>query len=181
MPSAAAAPTARSGVDDIMSLFGGGGGESALPSRTTASAAPSGMPSDLFASSSSPPPPTAQPAAPSSLLAYTSPSGLTLRFTPNKDASKPNIVNISARFALPGDAPAAISAINFQAAVPKTMKLQMMAISSADLSPGQDATQLMRVMVPPGAQIRLRIRLSYTAQGEQKTEQTDYSFPQGSY
>ena len=57
------------------------------------------------------------------------------------------------------------------------MKLQLMTISQADLAPGQEATQLMRVMVPPGAQLRLRLRLAYTYQDQPVQEQTDYSFP----
>ena len=175
--SAATAP--RSQVDDIMSLFGGGG---SMPAAAASGGGSNAMPADLFSSpAAAAAPATRAPSQPAALSAFTSPiSGLAISFIPAKDASKPNVVNITTKFSAAGAA-SPLSGINFQAAVPKTMKLQMMAITSADLAPGQEATQLMRVMVPPGAQIRLRLRLSYTFAGEQRQEQTDFAFPQGSF
>ncbi|CAD6564320.1 MAG: clathrin associated protein complex large subunit [Cyphobasidiales sp. Tagirdzhanova-0007] len=175
----------RSNVNDIMSLFGGGdsmlGASSSKPSDTSAS----NIPNDIFSSPSFPSstPTTTVSAAPASISAFTSPiSGLVISFTPSKDVSKPNIVNVTARFSSSPSTSGAISGVSFQAAVPKTMKLQMMAISNPDIQPGApESTQLMRVMVPPGAQIRLRIRISYAYQGEPRTEQTDFTFPIGSY
>ena len=167
----AAAPANK--VDDIMSLFGGGG--SSAPAQQQPRPVPSN--NDFFSSSSSP-----VPAQPSSLTAFMSPiSGLTISFTPTKDATKPNVVNITTTFSTSAATSSPITGLNFQAAVPKTMKLQMMAISNADLYPGGKAeTQLMRVLVPPGAPIRLRLRLAYTYMGEQRQEQSDFAFPSGS-
>lgn len=178
----AAAP--KGGIEDIMGLFGNTSLAPTSQRPTSTSPAPqsSAIPADLFSSTSSSPAPSAAPGRSQTVTAYTSPaSGLTLTFSPMKDASKPNIVNITARFSTSASTSGPITGINFQAAVPKTMKLQMLAISTSDIQPGQDATQLMRIMLPPGAQLKLRLRLLYTYQGESKQEQTDYAFPSGSF
>lgn len=179
-----AAPPPRGGIEDIMGLFGNTGLAPASQQNTSTSPAPqsSAIPAYLFSSPSSSPAPPAAPSRPQAITAYTSPaSGLTLTFSPVKDATKPNIVNITARFSTSASTSGPITSINFQAAVPKTMKLQMLAISTSDIQPGQEATQLMRIMLPPGAQLKLRLRLLYTYQGETKQEQTDYAFPAGSF
>ena len=43
---------------------------------------------------------------------------------------------------------AQLSALNFQAAVPKTLKLQMMPASSSNVAPGGTATQVIRILNP---------------------------------
>lgn len=178
-PATVAAAPSRNGVNEIMSLFGGDaaptGNGIAATSVDPAAGAAGGMPADLFASSSTP-----AASTPSSFVAFTSSvSGLQLSFLPTKDASKPNIVNITAKFTASASTSGPLQGISFQAAVPKTMKLQMMAISNADLAPSGEATQLLRVMVPPGGQLRLRLRIAYTYQGQQQQEQADYAFPAG--
>ncbi|KAF2208804.1 hypothetical protein CERZMDRAFT_61800 [Cercospora zeae-maydis SCOH1-5] len=74
-----------------------------------------------------------------------------------------------------------LGALNLQAAVPKTQKLQLQAISSSELEGGQEATQQMRitsVQGAPPAKLRLRLKLTYS-QGDAAplTEQVDWSEP----
>jgi AP-1 complex subunit gamma-1 len=166
--SAPAAPS-RGGIEDIMGLFGTNGSATGA----SAAASTSALPTDLFSSAASPSSTVTAPARPHTVTAYTSPtSGLKIEFTPVKDASNPNGVNITARFTAGPATSGPIQGMNFQAAVPRTMRLQIQDIST---------TQLLRVIVPPGAQLRLRLRLLYTYQGESRQEQADYAFPPGSY
>ncbi|KAI9794573.1 MAG: clathrin associated protein complex large subunit [Peltula sp. TS41687] len=71
-----------------------------------------------------------------------------------------------------------ITGLNLQAAVPKTQRLQMQAISSAELNAGQEATQLMRVMGGKGPPLKLRLKISYTKDGiGPVVEQVDWVEP----
>ncbi|KAJ2981084.1 hypothetical protein NQ176_g2243 [Zarea fungicola] len=54
-----------------------------------------------------------------------------------------------------------LSNVGLQAAVPKTQKLQLLSISSSTLSPGAEATQMMRVSGCKGP-LRLRLRIGLT-------------------
>ncbi|ORY88257.1 putative gamma-adaptin [Leucosporidium creatinivorum] len=191
-------PSATSAVDDIMGLFGQ---TSLSPQPTGASSssysAPPSASADLFSSlSSSPapvaatPPPAPTPAAaaaPQQLEAYNS-NGLRITLTPQRDSSNKLVVNILARFT----ATQPVQSVNFQAAVPKTQKLQMLAMSKTDVSPGATETQQLRVMVAaPGladlsalafarkALVRLRLRIAYSINGAAQQDQTDFSFPAG--
>ncbi|CAI6345181.1 unnamed protein product [Macrosiphum euphorbiae] len=66
----------------------------------------------------------------------------------------------------------------FQAAVPKTFQLQMLPPSSNVIEPGSSLTQLMRVSNVSKSQLRMRIRLSYTANGVSIQDQTEVNnFP----
>ena len=65
----------------------------------------------------------------------------------------------------------------FQAAVPKSQRLQMHAISSASVAPGRTETQQMRISGAGAGPIRLRIRISYTADGSAVRDQIDWVQP----
>ncbi|BFZ55824.1 clathrin associated protein complex large subunit [Savitreella phatthalungensis] len=70
--------------------------------------------------------------------------------------------------------------LNLQAAVPKSMKLQMQPLSTTNLTTSASATQVMKVTCSPGAPIKLRLRISFTraAGADQITEQVDLAkFP----
>jgi len=85
---------------------------------------------------------------------------------------------IQARFQVTGGSPA--SSINFQAAVPKAQQLQMLPMSSSNVNPGAVETQQMRVIAPVGSTVRLRLRISYTVNGQAYQDQVDFSgFPAG--
>lgn len=73
------------------------------------------------------------------------------------------------------------SGVGLQAAVPKSQKLQLNAISKAELEGGEEATQQMRIVAATGAlppKLRLRLKVSYTKDGMGPiTEQVDWSEP----
>ncbi|GAA5913666.1 hypothetical protein JCM8208_005896 [Rhodotorula glutinis] len=197
-PAPAAAPTASassSGVDDIMSLFGG---STNLSPQPTGGARPPSASNDLFSSMSSTAPSPSAPAsasapaparapaaaaptsssstaAPQPLEAYNR-NGLVITLTAVRDSSNRLVANILAKFT--NSSPATLSGVNFQAAVPKTQKLQMLAMSRQDVAPGATETQQLRVMVgAQGANVRLRLRIAYVVDGAQQQDQTDFSFP----
>ncbi|GAA5866099.1 hypothetical protein JCM8547_000597 [Rhodosporidiobolus lusitaniae] len=183
-PSSATSPTAAtpgSAVNDIMSLFGS---TSLSPQPTGASASPAS--NDLFSALSSTPstapspsptpaPAPQQPAGPQPHEAYNR-NGLRITLTPIRDQNNRNVVNILAKFTSVSGG--AVDGVNFQAAVPKTQKLQMLAMSKQDVQPGATETQQLRVMVQgPGALVRLRLRIAYSVSGAAQQDQTDFSFP----
>jgi AP-1 complex subunit gamma-1 len=58
----------------------------------------------------------------------------------------------------------------------------MLAMSNGDIPPGATETQQMRIIAPPGAQVRLRLRISFSKadSGEAVQEQVDFAgFPAG--
>ncbi|KAJ1030042.1 hypothetical protein NDA16_000955 [Ustilago loliicola] len=195
---AAAAPAAgqkpKSSVNDILGLFGDSGSTpAAAPPAPAAQAASSSSGSygglDLlggFDSSPTSAPAPAPAAAP--IAAASTPSasakahtvyekhGLKITLTPTTNPARPEIVNITARFTStsPGTT---VSNVNFQAAVPKTHKLQMQSISNSDVAPGATETQALRVMVPNNAPVRLRLRIAFSVNGEHVQDQTDWAQP----
>lgn len=144
-----AAATPSSNVNDIMGLFGQ---TSLSPQPTGASTSSYTAPSasaDLFSSLSSTPPVVASPppvnnvpAPPTAHDAYSN-NGLKITLTPIRDVNNKLVVNILAKFT----STQPVSNVNFQAAVPKTQKLQMLAMSKTDVAPGATETQQLRVMV----------------------------------
>jgi AP-1 complex subunit gamma-1 len=197
-PAPAAAPAgqpaqkAKSSVNDILGLFGDSGSTPVAPAAAPAAAASASsafgldLLGGLDGSSSSPAPtqaatapaPAAAPAAPaaSSAKAHTvyEKNGLKITLTPTTNPARPEIVNITARFTATGGN---VSGVNFQAAVPKTHKLQMQAISNSDVVPGATETQALRVMVPNSAPVRLRLRIAFTVNGQNIQDQTDWAQP----
>ncbi|ORY34120.1 putative gamma-adaptin [Naematelia encephala] len=174
------APTAaapRNAAADIMSLF-----DTSSPAPSAAQAAPSQSAGNLFDVTTNAPAPasTPVPAAPQaarqqlqSYPAYDK-HGLKITLTPKVSPTQPGVVQILARFT----ASEKVEGINFQIAVPKTQQLQMQAMSSADIAPGGTETQQMRVLAPPGAQVRLRMRISFTTGGQSVSDQQDFAgFP----
>ncbi|MBW0470138.1 hypothetical protein O181_009853 [Austropuccinia psidii MF-1] len=184
--------SAQTTQDLLADIFGGSSGETAQPPSNQPTKAsfndimglfgsnPSSTPSvppnsslfdhDIIGNKDAAPPPV----TPASYVAYDQ-NGLQISFVPQKASNVNNILNITAQFVANGFGP--IQNVTFQAAVPKTQKLQMLAISNSDISPGITETQQMRVMFTPGATIRLRLRVSYTSNGESKQDQTDFTFP----
>lgn len=193
-PSQTSSPApAQSNVANIMDLFSSG--PSSSPSLTQSRAPPQaasmdllgGMPSQA-AQSSAPAPSSGPPAHP----VYDK-NDLQVVFLTKRDA---NAVQLLARFKNTGSFNQ-LSAVNLQAAVPKSQKLQLQPISTTELEGGQEATQQMRVtsvngvsqnrlaMIdqsltvsqPPPARLRLRLKISYSAGGALVTEQVDWSEP----
>lgn len=151
-PTSSSPAPAQNNVSAIMDLFGSSAPAAATP--PPAAASPSGLPVDLFSSSASPPAQQQQqaapPAAPAGFPVYNG-NGLEVTIATQRNAE--GAVQATARFHNVGGAP--VSAVGLQAAVPKSQKLQLLAISSADLAAGQEATQLMRVVGVKGVSFYL--------------------------
>ncbi|KAH0537802.1 hypothetical protein FGG08_005484 [Glutinoglossum americanum] len=171
-PSQAASPPppARSNVNSILDLF---------DSSVTAPAAQQQAPPssvDLFSGLSSPQPQASTPPA-GGPVAHHAYSKNDLNITLQLQRNAEGIVQILARFYNTGSL-TRISGLSLQAAVPKTQRLQLNAISSAELDAGQEATQTMRVMGSKGPPLRLRLKVGYMKAGiGQVTDQVDWSEP----
>ncbi|KAG6333060.1 hypothetical protein ID866_6029 [Astraeus odoratus] len=168
--------THKTTIQDILGLF-----DSPNPSAPAASATNSSSPFTLLQTQApTPPPQPPQPPAAPRLTSYTvyEKNEVKITLTPQTSAARPGVVNIMARFQVTGSTSA--SGLNFQAAVPKSQQLQMLPMSSPDIHPGATETQQMRVVAPPGANVRLRLRISYTLAGQVIQDQVDFSgFPPG--
>lgn len=177
LPGGAAPAKKPSTIDDILGLF-----DSTPPAATSSPApapAPAAQTSSAFSlpQAQSPPPAAAQPAAPR-LTAYPAyeKNGLKITLTPQPNAARPGVVNILARFQASAGQP--VTGLVFQAAVPKSQQLQMLPMSNPNVNPGSVETQQMRVIAPPGSNIRLRLRISYTSGGTPVQDQVDFAgFP----
>ncbi|KAG2039910.1 adaptin N terminal region-domain-containing protein [Suillus americanus] len=171
----------KSSVQDILGLFDSSPSPAppapAPPSATSTFATFSPQPQSQ--APSRPSPQQQHPPAPR-LTSYTAydKQELKITLTPQTSAARPGVVNIMARFQVSGSN--AATGLNFQAAVPKSQQLQMLPMSNSDVQPGTTETQQMRVMAPPGSNIRLRLRISYTLAGQAVQDQIDFSgFPSG--
>ncbi|WFD33035.1 clathrin associated protein complex large subunit [Malassezia sp. CBS 17886] len=191
--SARAAPAAQTSTHDLLAdIFG-----AASAGDATASAATRGAPaSDMLdllgapapaSSTGAPPPdtsaPVSSPGADLAALSLHTPAapepghmildraGVAVSLAVL--STTPDAVSIQARFTAHT---AGVQQIVFQAAVPKSQRLQMFPISRADLSQGESATQEMRVSGAGSAPVRLRIRLAFTTEdGTAVREQVDWS------
>ena len=138
-PPQTTSPAPQSNVANIMDLFNSGPSSSPAPAQSRPPPQAASM--DLLGGMSSPPA-QAPPAAsgPPAHAAY-SKNDLQITFQLKRDA---NAVQLLARFRNTGNL-SQLSAVNLQAAVPKSQKLQLQPISSSELDAGQEATQQMRV------------------------------------
>lgn len=158
-PPAAAAPQ-KSSTSDILGLFDA---PTPQPSASVAQTTSALQDLDIFGESA--------PAAPTppEQEAYNS-HGVRVAFRVDKSTAQE--VHLQARFA----AQQPISGLSFQAAVPKSQKLQMFPITSSSIGPGAEATQAMQVTGAITGPLRLRIRLAFTTEsGEAVREQVDWT------
>lgn len=189
-PSAVSSKPANP-VNDIMSLFGNSD-SARSPGQGPGSAVANSadLPSGLLASGSAVPSGTSQQQAgkdaskevptqaKSTLQQYTAyeKNDLKITLTPKVNPSQPGMVQILVRFT--ATASVTLENVNFQAAVPKTQQLQMLAMSNGNVAPGTVESQQMRIIAPPGAQIRLRLRITFQHGSQSIQEQVDFSaFP----
>ncbi|KAF1919102.1 adaptin N terminal region-domain-containing protein [Ampelomyces quisqualis] len=174
-PPRTSTPGPQSNVANIMDLFNSGTSSSLAPAQSRPPPQAASM--DLLGGM----PSQAQPSVPS---ASSGPAAhpvynkndLQIAFQMKRDA---NVIQLLARFRNTGSL-SQLSAVNLQAAVPKSQKLQLQPISTTELDAGQEATQQMRVTSvngPPPARLRLRLKVSYSAGGDSVTEQVDWSEP----
>ncbi|KAI0675734.1 gamma-adaptin [Trametes maxima] len=185
--AAAPAPAQRNIAQDILGLFDSPSAPAAAPAATATPPSYAAQ-SSLFgaapaAAAPSPPvpqaasPPPAQAPATTGYTAYDK-NELRISLTPQTSPTRPGLVRILAHFTATGANP--VSGLNFQAAVPKSQQLQMAPISSPDVHPGHVETQEMRVLAPAGANVRLRLRISFNVAGQAVQDQVDFAgFPPG--
>lgn len=150
-PAPAAATTTS---NDLMDLLGG---ETSAPPQPASPSTNYGLDSlaglgqalpssPLSSSVGSPATPTQLSQAAGGYEAYTK-NGLTIRLLPSKDRANPAIINIQVLFSNNGSQ-GVISDLQFQAAVPKSQRLQMNAASSHIVQPNTTEKQLMRINNP---------------------------------
>lgn len=151
-PQASSSPAPQSNVSAIMDLFG------ANPTPPGPSAtAPMSAGLDLLGVGTTPVAPAQLAAAPAGHPCYNA-NGLVITMQVQRNAE--GMIQVTSRFRNTSEGP--LSNVGLQAAVPKSQKLQLQAISSADLGPGADATQLMRIVGCKGP-LRLRLRITYSS------------------
>ncbi|KAH0564846.1 hypothetical protein GP486_001768 [Trichoglossum hirsutum] len=171
LSQAASPPPARSNVNSILDLFDSSGQAAVAQQQPAPSPAV-----DLFSGLSSPQPQVSTPSVggPTAHNAYNKNDlNITLQLQRNAEG----LVQVLARFYNTGSL-TRISGISLQAAVPKTQKLQLNAISNTELDAGQEATQAMRVMGSKGPPLRLRLKIGYVKDGiGQVMDQVDWSEP----
>ncbi|KAF2139572.1 uncharacterized protein K452DRAFT_254047 [Aplosporella prunicola CBS 121167] len=164
-------PAGQSNVSSIMDLFNT---PSTTPQPQVAKTAAS---ADLFSGMATPPPVAATP-PPSGAPAHMAYGKNDLQITFQIQRSG-NTAQILARFRNNSNVEH-MSNVNLQAAVPKSQKLQLQAISNGELDGGQEATQQMRIAAVTGAlpaKLRLRLKVGYTKGGDAVMEQVDWSEP----
>ena len=130
-PSSTSPPPQQSNMSSIMDLFGSG------PSGTSSPAPPSSN-LDVMGSTSTPPPQQQPPAG------HPCYNGNDLNVTFQVQRNAEGTIQAVARFQNTSLSET-LSNVGLQAAVPKSQKLQLQSISSSDLGPRAEATQMMRV------------------------------------
>ncbi|OTB05282.1 hypothetical protein M426DRAFT_320093 [Hypoxylon sp. CI-4A] len=142
-------PPQQSNAASIMDLFSQG------PSAPSPAPASSGL--DALASLGTPPPQQSAAApAPAGIPCYNN-NGLVITLQLQRNAE--GAIQVLGRFRNASGGP--LSNVGLQAAVPKSQKLQLMSISNSDITPGTEATQLMRITGSKGP-LRLMLRIGYS-------------------
>lgn len=131
-------PPQQSNAASIMDLFSQGPSSSPAPAAAPAS---SGL--DILGGMGTPPPQSQ--AAPAGLPCYDS-NGINVTLQLQRNAE--GAVQVTGRFR--NSSGVQISNAGLQAAVPKSQKLQLLAISNTDVPSGGEATQLMRIVGSKG-------------------------------
>jgi AP-1 complex subunit gamma-1 len=138
-PPQTSSPASQSNVANIMDLFNSG--PSSSPAPTQSRPPPQAASMDLLGgTSSAQPSASSAPSGPAAHPVYNK-NDLQIAFQMKRDA---NAIQLLARFRNTGSL-SQLSAVNLQAAVPKSQKLQLQPISTTELEGGQEATQQMRV------------------------------------
>ncbi|KAK2045292.1 Adaptor protein complex AP-1 gamma subunit [Colletotrichum somersetense] len=155
-PTSASPAPQQSNTASIMDLFSQDSGQSVASPVPAMGGSNLDLMSSMSAVASPPLQTQPTPQAPAGLPVYDN-NGLSLCFQIQRNAE--GLVQVIGRFKNGGSGP--LSNVGMQAAVPKTQKLQLMAISSTDIAPGAEATQRMVVSGAKGP-LRLRLRIGYT-------------------
>lgn len=138
-------PPQQNNVSNIMDLFGS---SAPPPQPQSQQHQPTPTSQDLFSGMSSPPPQAAAPSIPTHACYDKNDLNITLQLQRNAEG----VVQVLARFRN-NSMHQSLSSVNLQAAVPKTQKLQLNAMSSPELGPGSEATQSMRITGSKGVSL----------------------------
>ncbi|RIA84538.1 AP-1 complex subunit gamma-1 [Glomus cerebriforme] len=180
LDSLTTSPPTSSSTNDIANLFGST--NQITPSQNVQSANSLDSLVDLGAANSvkTTPSPSSSTGtnAPEQFTAYNK-NGFKINLSPFKDQNNPNILNINVTFHNIGIG-STVQNLLFQAAVPKTQRLQMQPPSSTTIAPGANVTQTIRVANPQRVNVRLKLRIVYdTSAGSKVDEIAEFSgFPQ---
>lgn len=153
-PAKTTTRTTTTTSNDLMDLLGGGIGGETIPQQSTSprnNSSNYGLDSlaglgQSLPSSPSMGSPAPAPTAATSYEAYTK-NGLTVRLLPSRDRTNPAIINIQVLFSNNGSQ-GVINDLQFQAAVPKSQRLQMNAASNTTVQPNTTEKQMMRINNP---------------------------------
>jgi len=164
-PPTSQSPTPQgNNMSSIMDLFG------SQPSGATSSPAPQSSNLDIMGGMSTPPPQQQQ--TPATVPCYNA-NGLSVTFQLQRNAE--GTIQATARFQ--NSSSDTLSNVGLQAAVPKSQKLQLQSISSSELAPASEASQVMRVSGCKGP-LRLRLRIGYNhPSAGQVMEQVNWTEP----
>ncbi|OLN97280.1 AP-1 complex subunit gamma-1 [Colletotrichum chlorophyti] len=154
-PTSTSPAPQESNVASIMDLFSSGPAQPATSSAPAMGGSNMDLMSSMSVTATPPPQPQTAPQAPAGLPVYDN-NGLNVSFQIQRNTE--GLVQVIGRFRNNGSGP--LSNVGLQAAVPKTQKLQLMAISNTELGPGTEATQKMVVSGAKGP-LRLRLRIGY--------------------
>ncbi|KAI9263434.1 adaptin N terminal region-domain-containing protein [Phascolomyces articulosus] len=175
-PQQASTPPPSNASSDPLASLGFSMGGMSSPSSAQRSISPalsSGSPAMAAAST---PPPSSAPG----YQAYAK-NGFAINLVPSKDRNNAAIINIQVLFnnSTEGD----ISSLQFQAAVPRSQKLQMAPASSSTVQSGSTEKQLMRINNPQQTAVKLRLRISYVLPSGQKVDDVaEYGpFPENAF
>ncbi|EHK15161.1 uncharacterized protein TRIVIDRAFT_81420 [Trichoderma virens Gv29-8] len=154
-PTSGSPAPQQSNISSIMDLFGPGPAAQSPPASAPASA---GL-DILSAAASSPPPQQPQSPAPQGQTWLPCYNANDLNVTMQVQRNAAGLIQAVARFQNTSGS-VSLSGAGLQAAVPKTQKLQLLPISSEEIGPGSDTTQVMRVSGCKGP-LRLRLRIAF--------------------
>ncbi|KAF9180490.1 clathrin associated protein complex large subunit [Haplosporangium sp. Z 767] len=174
--TSAASPPASNAGNNILDLLGGG--------MAATAASPSPAPAFARTASANSNGSGSSPVPSHKTYPVYSKNGFSIVFTPQRDSSNPNVVNILATFHNDTNVSGGtISGIQFHAAVTKTQQLQMRPASSSEIAGGDNATQLLKIANPQKTPVRLRLKIVYTtANHGAVSELSEFAgFPEGAY
>ncbi|KAK4693995.1 hypothetical protein P7C71_g3511, partial [Lecanoromycetidae sp. Uapishka_2] len=173
-PSIPPQPSMSNNANSMADIFSSQSTTNGLSSPQAQQASAS---NDLFSSMSTPPPQTASPLPSTQAHTAYDKNDISLMLQVQRSAG---VAQVLARFRNTSNFDR-FSGVGLQAAVPKSQKLQLNAVSKADLEGGDEATQAMRISAVSGAlpaKLRLRLKVSYTKEGMAPiTDQVDWSEP----
>lgn len=131
-------PPQQNNMSSIMDLFDSSSAPPPQPQQQQQQR-PAPASNDLFSGMTSPPP--TAPSIPTHPCYDKNDLNITLQLQRNAEG----VIQVLARFRN-NSMHQSLSAVNLQAAVPKTQKLQLNAMSSPELGPGAEATQILRIL-----------------------------------